>query len=29
MGILRGRVPELHSYGSLNYFYRAFLPGFL
>ena len=28
-GRLRGKVSEFHPHGSLNYFYRAFLPGFL
>ena len=28
-GRLRGRVSESHLCGSLNYFYGAFLPGFL
>ena len=29
MGRLRWKVPESHCHGSLNYFYGAFLPGFL
>jgi len=29
MGRLRGRVPELHPCGNLNYFYGVFLPVFL